>query len=171
MLLNALAPHDPRFTLDHAQDLEAIDPALAYVVACWPVSDPPARYRYAIERKMDIHVQCHEAYWPDIDAMADGSPQRLVAERAATHLPPALIIQGDADVIVPPDMSDRFAAAYRAAGGAVALASFAGEDHTFITKKPGSQASDDAIARIAAFIHRETDGRDAPSKTACDEKT
>jgi acetyl esterase/lipase len=157
LMLNALTPANLRFTQDHAQGLEAVDPAVAFFVACWPVSDPPARYRYARERQMEVHVRSHEAYWPDEAAMSEGSPQRIVSEGHATHLPPALIIQGGNDVILTPDMSDRFAAAYHAAGGNLVLETFEGEGHTFITKDPASGAAQAAIARIAAFIHAQTD--------------
>jgi acetyl esterase len=157
LMLNALMPANPSFTQDHAPGLETIDPALAYFVACWPVSDPPARYRYAQERQMAIHVRSHEAYWPDEAAMVEGSPQRIVSDGHSTHLPPALIIQGGDDIILTPDMSERFAKAYQAAGGSIVLETFEGEGHTFIVKDPTSRAAQDAIARISAFIHARTD--------------
>lgn len=157
LMLNALTPANPNFTQDHAPGLETVDPALAFFVACWPVSDPPARYRYARERRMEIHVRSHEAYWLDEAAMVEGSPQRIVSEGYSTHLPPALMIQGSNDIILAPGMSERFAAAYRAAGGSIVLEVFEGEGHTFITKDPTSRAARDAIAAIAAFIHARTD--------------
>ena len=48
--------------------------------------------------------------------MAEGSPQRILEQRGVAHLPPALIIQGEVDNNLTPDMADRFGAAYRAAG-------------------------------------------------------
>ena len=157
ILLNALLPTDPRFTADHESAMASVDPSLSFVVACWPVTDPPARYRYALERDMEIHVRSHDAYWADEAQMREGSPQRIVAEGVAQSLPPLLLIQGSADVILTPHMSDHFASAYRAAGGDVDLRHFEGEGHTFITKTPEAPASRAAIDIICAFVHQRTD--------------
>jgi acetyl esterase len=129
-----------------------VDAALAFAVACWPVLDPLVRYRFAIERKMALHVACHDAYWTDEGAMSAGSPQRIVVEGEATHLPPVLLIQGTGDTVLPPDMADRFALAYRSAGGMLELEKYAGEPHTFITKHPESAASRSAVLRMTHFI-------------------
>ena len=157
ILLNALLPNDERFTGDHEPAMANVDPSLRFIAACWPVTDPPGRYRYAIERDMEIHVRSHDAYWANEAQMREGSPQRIVAEGAAQSLPPLLLIQGSADVILTPHMSDHFAAAYRAAGGNVDLRHFEGEGHTFITKTPEAPASRAAIDIICAFVHQRTD--------------
>jgi acetyl esterase len=156
VLLNALNPDDPKFTVDHPPGFANFDAALDFVVVCWPVADPPARYRYAIENKMGIHIESHDAYWPDMTAMEEGSPQRIVTEGAASHLPPMLMIQGDKDVILTPDMADQFANAYRERGGEATLRKFAGEGHTFITKNPSSPSSLKALADITTFVHEHT---------------
>ena len=56
-------------------------------------------------------------------------------------MPPALVIQGTGDVILPTDMADNFAVAYRKAGGLIELRKFEGQPHTFITKEPAAPAS------------------------------
>ncbi|MDB5649921.1 MAG: alpha/beta hydrolase [Hyphomicrobiales bacterium] len=157
LALNGLNPDAPAYRQDHPAEMSGVSADLAFMVLCWPVSDPPARYAYAIERKMDIHVQSHNAYWPDEATMSLGSPQRIVTEGEAATLPPTLLIQGDADVILAPGMSDRFAAAFRTAGGDLEFHTFPGEAHTFITKNPSSAASRDALEHIVTFIHRRTD--------------
>jgi acetyl esterase/lipase len=163
LMLNALTPSDPRWRLDHPPGADAPIAPLRFAVICWPVTDPPARYRYALDNNMDIHIRSHQAYWPDEAAMADGSPLRLVQSGAAELLPPLLIIQGTNDVILTPDMNDRFAAAYKGAGGEVQLRKFEGEGHTFITKKPDAPATRQAVAEIIDFIHAHTTGRSAGS--------
>jgi acetyl esterase/lipase len=115
------------------------------------VADPLARYRYALEKNMSIHIDSHHAYWQDEAQMAEGSPQRIVEAGDMTHLPPLLLIQGTDDTVLSPGMTQRFAAAYRAAGGAVTLREFAGQAHTFITKFPEHAASQAALDAIAAF--------------------
>jgi acetyl esterase/lipase len=152
LLLNALKPNDPLYAQDQPAELAPITPALAYIVLGWPVTDPVARYAYARERKMEIHVQSHDAYWPSEADMAQGSPLRIVTEGEQESLPPALLVQGGDDVILSPGMSERFAEAYRAAGGELDLRIYPGQPHTFITKTPDAPASQQALADIRDFI-------------------
>jgi pimeloyl-ACP methyl ester carboxylesterase len=59
-------------------------------------------------------------------------PDRYAAASPAERLPlgvPALLTHGGRDDVVPPVISERFAAAARAAGDAVALVVEPGEDH------------------------------------------
>ena len=88
IMLNALRPRDPRYSAIKLPGGEKLDASLAYVVACWPVLDPLARYRMAKERKMDLHVQSHDAYWPDEAAMGEGNPQLILDRGEAVRLPP-----------------------------------------------------------------------------------
>ena len=90
--------------------------------------------------------------------MHEGSPQRIIADGRERKLPAAQIIQGAADEILAPGMTDRFVAAWKAAGGAMDYEVFAGESHTFITKDPVSTAANEAIRRIISFINQHTRG-------------
>jgi acetyl esterase/lipase len=72
------------------------------------------------------------------------------------ELPPALVVQGTADVVLPDGMADAFAAAYRKAGGSIDLRKFEGQPHTFITKEPAAPASREAIEIIKAFVREHT---------------
>ena len=78
---------------------------------------------------------------------------------AGTERPPALLLQGTKDDNLTPDMADRFAAAYRAAGGEITLEKFDGEPHAFIAKDPQSPASRRAIEMIIAFVHEKAGPR------------
>jgi acetyl esterase/lipase len=149
IMLSAMRPNDPRYAALPGPDVDA---SLAYVIACWPVLDPLARYRMAKAKSMDDHVAAHHAYWPDEAAQAEGSPQMILDRGERVELPPTLVIQGTGDVILPTDMADDFAAAYRKAGGTIELRKFDGQPHTFITKKPAGAASRDAIEVIKAFV-------------------
>lgn len=156
LALAALNPDDPKYRQDHTPEMDGVSAKINYMILCWPVSDPPARYRYAIANTMDIHIQSHERYWPSEAAMAEGSPQRIVADGEAAMLPPALLVQGTADVILSPGMSERFAETYAAAGGDMTLIHYPGEKHTFITNAPDAPASRQALADIVAFIRART---------------
>ena len=158
MMLSALRPQDPRYA---ALPLTGShDASLAYVVLGWPVIDPLARYRYAEAGKKTPYLEAHHAYWPSVGDMGEGNPQ-LILERGeqVPLLPPVLLLQGTADEALPEGMADRFAAAYKKAGGMIDLVKFAGEGHTFITKQLGSKASLDAIARIKSFVRERSQSR------------
>jgi acetyl esterase/lipase len=150
MMLSAMRPRDPRYAALPCAGV--IDASLSFVIACWPVLDPLARYRMAKAKGMTDHVAAHDAYWPGEDAQAEGNPQMILDRGEAVELPPALIIQGTADTILPDGMADRFAAAYRKAGGHIDLRKFEGQPHTFITKDPAAEASISAVGQIKAFV-------------------
>jgi acetyl esterase len=154
MLLNALRPRDPRYAAATAPDLGDVDAEIAYAVACWPISDPLARYHMARTRGNERLVQAHNDFFGTEDAMREGNPQLILERGERVSLPALLLLQGTKDDNVTPDMAQRFAAAYRAAGGNVLLETFEGEPHTFVTKEPGSAASLHAIALMHGFIAR-----------------
>jgi acetyl esterase/lipase len=151
IVLNALRPDDPRYTALTLAGAEA-GADLAYVVACWPVLDPLARYRMALGKNMELHIQSHHAYWPDETAMAEGNPQLILERGESQKLPPLLLIQGTADTTVPPEMTERFFAAYRACGGSATLELFDGKPHTFMTHEPDAPESHAARAAIVSFV-------------------
>ena len=153
LLLAALRPGDDRYAA--LPGPTELDSTLRFVVACWPVADPLARYRMAKEKNIDNLLRNHAAYWPGEEAMAEGNPQKILERGEARDLPPILILQGTSDDNLPPNMADRFAAAWRHAGGAAELEKFEGQPHTFITKDPASAASVRALRLIQAFVAKQ----------------
>lgn len=156
LLLNVLRPHDPRYTALALPDSADVDAGLDYVVVCWPISDPVARYKMARETGNERLVKNHHAFFGDEATMAEASPQRILESGEAPRLPPALLVQGTADANVTPDMADRFAAAYAKAGGRITLRKFEGEPHTFVSVNPESPASVEALRLITDFIRDQT---------------
>jgi acetyl esterase len=154
MLLNALRPRDPRYTAATAPSLAGVDAELAYAVACWPISDPLARYQMAKSRGNERLVQAHHDFFGTEDTMREGNPQLTLERGEKVSLPSLLLLQGTKDDNVTPDMAQRFAAAYRGAGGQVVLETFADQPHTFVTKEPTSPASLRAIELIRSFVVR-----------------
>src|SRR5205807_809946 len=158
LLLSMLKPADPRYAAlplpppnpppqagegrVGVAEAPAEEARLPYVVLCWPISDPLARYRMVRDKGNTRLVESHDAYWRSEAEMAEGNPQ-LILERgeAALPLPPAILVQGTGDDNVTPDMADRFAAAYRSLGGRLELHKFDGQPHTFIVRDPASEAS------------------------------
>jgi acetyl esterase len=156
LLLNVLRPRDPKYTVHSLTGGEDIDASIAYLVICWPISDPVARHRMAKETGNDRLVANHHAFFGTEQVMAEASPQRIVEAGVSLKLPPALLIQGTNDANVTPDMADRFAAAYAKAGGQIMLRKFEGQPHTFIPQNPTSAASVEALQLITEFIGRQT---------------
>lgn len=155
LLLAAFRPRDSRYAALPGPGAPNFSATLAFIVACWPVADPLARYRMAKLKGIDTLLRNHAAYWPGEEAMQEGNPQQILERGEARDLPPLLILQGTNDDNLTPDMADRFAAAYREAGGEVTLEKFEGQPHTFITKDPASAASARALALIKAFVAKQ----------------
>jgi acetyl esterase len=156
LLLNVLRPDDPRYTALKLPNADDVDAGLAYVVVCWPISDPVARYRMAKETGNERLIKNHHAFFGDEAAMAEANPQAILENGVAIKLPPALLLQGTADANVTPDMADKFAAAYANAGGNITLRKFEGEPHTFVSQNPTSPASIEALRLITDFIAGQT---------------
>jgi acetyl esterase/lipase len=152
-LLATLRPYDERYA--GPAGAGEPDPAVPFVAVGWAVTDPVARFRMACARPEPRLIEAHRAFWPDEAAMEDGSPVGIVARGAAQRLPALLIVQGTEDENLTPDMQTRFAAAYRACGGAVELVEYPGEKHAFVGRDATSPAAQDALARIASFITAE----------------
>jgi acetyl esterase/lipase len=149
LMVNALQPDHPEFVSADA----GADARLGYVVAGWPILDPLARYHMATARSLAKLVKAHHDFWPDEAAMGRANPQ-LILERGEQqrHLPKVLVLQGTADENVEPHRAERFAIAYRAAGGEARVESFAGEPHAFMLNHPPSSAFDAALALIVEFV-------------------
>jgi len=152
LLLNVLRPRDARYT---AHPLPGSDASLAFAIACWPVADPPARYRAVQQRGNDRLVEAHRQFWPSEEAMAEGNPQLILERDQPVETPPALIMQGTADDNLTDDMAANFAAAYRRAGGSIAFHSLEGQPHAFIPRDPAAPDARRALGLIADFIHHQ----------------
>jgi acetyl esterase len=154
IMVNALRPNDPQYASISVPEASALTAELAYVAALWPIVDPLARYRMARERNNAQLVGAHDAFWAGEAEMEAGSATAILERGEATHLPPALVIQGTADENVTPDMAARFAAAYRQCGGALQLELFAEQPHTFIKTDMTSEHARRGLGAIVEFIHR-----------------
>jgi acetyl esterase len=149
MLLNLLEPDNPVYA---ATEIGNADAKLGFAVACWPIADPVARYRMAQERKNERLVAAHNAFFPSEQTMAEANPQTIIERTSGADLPPLLVLQGTKDDNVTPDMAERFAGAYRRAGGNAVLKTFADQPHTFVTRDPSTAESHEALRLMCAFV-------------------
>lgn len=165
-MLAAMRPRDARYAaLPLAAGVAEADARAAFVVLCWPVIDPLGRYRFAKELKasgqpypevIDRVIPDHERYWGDEQAMAEGNPVMALERGESVETPPVLYLQGEADVVHPRPHLERFVAAYRAAGGPLALRLFPGEVEGFVNKKPDAPATAEALDEIVRFVRAGT---------------
>jgi acetyl esterase len=155
LLLSVLKPRDPRYSALPMPEAPAENASVPYLVLCWPISDPLARYRMVREKGNTRLVESHDAYWNSEAEMRDGNPQLILERGESGSLPPAIVVQGTADDNVTPDMADRFAAAYRARGGELQLHKFDGQPHTFIMREPASDAARRATELIRDFVMKQ----------------
>jgi acetyl esterase len=121
VLLGGIRPRDPRYaSLPLAGNLDA-DAGLAYVVACWPVSDPLYRYKLAQAAGNSSIVKSHDAYWGSEAAMAEGNPPLILERCEPVELPPTLVIQRKVDANHPLEMQQRLVEWYQKRGGHIEM--------------------------------------------------
>jgi acetyl esterase len=166
-VLVAMRPTDSVYSDLPLAAAPLVDASVPFVVSCWGVLDPLARYRYAQEQKLQMLVAGHDSYWGSEKNMAEGNPQLLLDRHDAVSLPRLLAIYGTADRNVPTAIPERFVSSYRQAGGQVEALPYAGAAHAFITP-PFDARSLEALASIRRFVHQVTDTVPPASPAAVD---
>ncbi len=143
----------------HLAQLLAMKPGpgeeLTYVATRSPISDPYARFQQAEKTKAAHLIEASRMFFQPWQAIHEANPQEILERREFKRLPPMLIMQGSLDENVLPAIQEKFAAAYRAAGGECELVAFEGCDHEWIAK-PGPH-TDRAHEVLKAFIARQLD--------------
>jgi acetyl esterase len=151
--LCAMRPHYPAYRalpLSQAPQLEA---TLNYAIARSPISDPFARYEQAQKLQRKELIRNSEIYFKPWETIFEGNPQRILERGERVSLIPMLILQGELDDNVLPEVQERFVATYRKAGGDIDYELFPGCEHRWVAN-PGPQ-TDRAIDLIKAFIARQ----------------
>ncbi len=156
VMLSAMRPRDPRYGALPMPEAPDVDSSLKYVVACWSILDPYARYLFAQDTGRADIVASTEGYFGSIDTMAEANPTEIVKRREPVQLPPMIIIQGTTDANVTPEIQQGFASAYQAAGGSCEVEIFEGMPHG-TTAWPAEDAAR-ARDRIKRFIARQLAG-------------
>ncbi|MGH2588573.1 MAG: alpha/beta hydrolase [Dehalococcoidia bacterium] len=129
IMLSAMRPHDPRYTILPLAEADGIDATLAYFITCWGVLDPYGRYLMAEANGNKDLMANHDRYFLTVDAQKEANPLMILRRGEQVTLPPALLIQGTADTGVPRGMIENVAELYRAAGGDAELALFQDMPH------------------------------------------
>jgi acetyl esterase len=154
VLLGGLRPHDARYSALPLDGHPDVDASLAYVVACWPVSDPLYRYQLARQASNETVVKAHDAYWGTEEAMSEGSPPLILERGEAVDLPPALIIQRTTDDNHPLEMQQRLVDWYRQRGGHIEMPLFENLPPRFTSVTPDFPDTVRVMETIENFIRR-----------------
>ena len=160
VLLNGMRPADPRYA---ALPLSGVAPERArpdYIVLVYPISDPLARRAYVLEVGNNAPVKSTDIYFSAPGSLEEGNPQLILSRREPVELPPALLLQGSADpngVVkdsnVSPEIQQRFASSYQAAGGRMQLELLPGAPHNFVNM-PGANL-DRALGLMKTFVEQQ----------------
>ena len=155
--LCAMRPNDPRYNAHPLAGAPATDATLIYVATRSPVSDPYVRYLNAEQRGRAEMMQYSKTFFDPWETIHEGNPQEILDRREAVALPPLLIMQGELDDNVLPEVQEKFANSYRAAGGDCQFEIFAGCEHRWVAE-PGAQ-TDRAAEMVKTFIASQLHGR------------
>jgi acetyl esterase/lipase len=150
--LLALRPHDQRYG---AIPLAApnVDATVAWVAMRSPVSNTFARYQNAERRKNEGMIKNNKVFFAPWETIHESNPQEILERKEKVALPPLLIMQGALDDNVLPEMQEKFANTYKAAGGSCDYHLFENSVHEWVAE-PGPQ-TDKAREVAKEFIARQ----------------
>jgi acetyl esterase/lipase len=164
VLLNAMRPSDPRYA---ELPLIGVHPDIAspdYAILVYPISDPIGRRAYALGLGNEAPVKSTDIYFSPAGSLQDGNPQLILERHEPVKLPSILLIQGSADgngivkdTNMSPEIQQRFAALYKAAGGKIQLELLPGAPHNFVNMP--SAYEDRALALIKDFVAQQLAGK------------
>ena len=151
--LLGMRPQDARYNAIPLLAAPHLDATVAYIAARSPISDPYARFLHAELRQREVMMNNTRGWFKPWESIFEANPQQILDRNEKVELPPLLIMQGGLDDNVKPAMQEKFANAYRAAGGEVQYQLYEGCDHEWIAE-PGPE-TDRAHAMVKAFIVRQ----------------
>jgi acetyl esterase/lipase len=151
--LLGMRQRDARYAAIPLPEAPHLDATFAYLATRSPISNPVARRAQAEKMKNAEMMKKSDTFFNPPETIHDGNPQEILERREKVSLPPLLIMQGGEDDNVIPPIQEKFAAAYRAAGGDCQLEIFEGCEHEW-TATPGP-AADRSHEMVKAFIARQ----------------
>ncbi|MGE0360070.1 MAG: alpha/beta hydrolase [Vicinamibacterales bacterium] len=148
--LLSMRPRDPRYNAIPLPAAPGLDATVAYVATRSPISDPFARFKNAEAHKRAEMMQNHHVYFKPWETIFESNPQQILERKEKVSLGPLLIMQGGLDDNVLPEVQEKFAKTYRAAGGACDYHLFEGEEHQWVAHE--GPATDRARLLVKQFI-------------------
>ena len=154
--LLAMRPGDARYNAIPLPEAPKLDASVAYVAMRSPISDPFARFQNAERLKREPMMANHTTFFKPWETIHESNPQEILERREKVTLVPMLIMQGALDDNMLPAIQEKFAKAYKAAGGQCDYQLFEGSPHEWVAQ-PGPQ-TDRARDMVKAFIARQING-------------
>jgi acetyl esterase len=154
--LLAMRPRDTRYNAIPLPEARNVDASVAYIAMRSPISNPYARFQNAEKLKRDAMVNNHTTFFKPWETIHESNPQEILERHERVNFVPMLIMQGALDDNMLPAIQERFAAAYKAAGGTCQYELFEGCEHEWVAQ-PGPQ-TDRAREMVKAFIARQLRG-------------
>ncbi len=151
--LVAMRPRDARYCAIPLPEAPNTDATVAYIATRSPISDCHARYEHMVKTNRPEMIKKTKLFFDPWDSIFEANPALILERGEKVTLPPLLIMQGELDSNVPWQIQEKFAKAWRAAGGECELEIFKGCEHMWI-HDPGPQ-TDRAHEVLKAFIARQ----------------
>lgn len=154
--LLAMRPRDPRYNSIPLASAPNVDAGVAYVATRSPISSTFARYENAERRGNAGMVKNNMVFFNPWETIHEGNPQEILERGEKVTLVPLLIMQGALDDNMLPEVQEKFASTYRAAGGQCDYHLFENSVHEWVAE-PGPQ-TDKAREMVKQFIARQLKG-------------
>ena len=151
--LLAMRPHDPRYSAIPLAAAANVDATVAYVAMRSPISNTFARYENAERRGNANMIKNNKVFFNPWETIHESNPQEMLEREEKVALVPLLIMQGALDNNVLPQMQEKFAKTYQAAGGICEYRLFENSVHEWVAE-PGPQ-TDKAREVAKEFIARQ----------------
>jgi acetyl esterase len=151
--LLAMRPRDPRYNSIPLAAAPNVDATVAYVAMRSPVSNTFARYQNAERRRNENMMKNNKVFFNPWETIHEANPQEILEREEKVALVPFLIMQGALDDNVLPEVQEKFAKTYRAAGGDCDYRLFENSVHEWVAE-PGPQ-TDKAVEVVKEFIARQ----------------
>jgi acetyl esterase/lipase len=151
--LLAMRPRDPRYNAIPLAGAPNVDATVAYVATRSPVSNTFARYENAQRRRNENMMKNNKVFFDPWETIHEANPQEILEREEKVNLVPLLIMQGALDDNVLPEVQEKFAKTYRAAGGECDYRLFENSVHEWVAE-PGPQ-TDKAREVAKEFIARQ----------------
>ncbi len=154
--LLGMRPHDARYNAIPLAEAPEMDATVAYIATRSPISNTYARFKNAVAKKRAEMCTANTTYFNPWETIHEANPQEILERHEEVTLVPLLIMQGELDDNVLPEMQEKFAVTYRAAGGNCDYRVFEGCTHQW-TAQEGLQ-TDRAREMVKAFIAGQLNG-------------
>ena len=154
--LLALRPRDARYNAIPLATAPNVDASVAWVATRSPISDTFARYQNAERRRNERMIKNNKVFFVPWETIHESNPQEILDREEKVTLVPLLIMQGALDDNVLPELQEKFAKTYKAAGGDCKYHLFENSVHEWVAE-PGPQ-TDKAREVAKAFIARQLKG-------------